>query len=57
MLHTCAVTGHRPARFHWTDGEEDSAALLLKACLRGQLARLTALGVRRFYSSKRRMGV
>ncbi len=49
MLHTCAVTGHRPARFHWRGGEADPAALLLKARLRQELARLAALGVRRFY--------
>ena len=47
-LHTCAVTGHRPARFKWKYKENNNGCKRLKKRLHDQFIALYEKGVRRF---------
>ena len=47
-LHTCAVTGHRPARFKWKYNENNNGCKRLKKRMRDQFIALYEKGVRRF---------
>lgn len=47
-LHTCAVTGHRPARFKWKYNENNNGCKRLKKRLHDQFIVLYEKGVRRF---------
>jgi len=46
---SCAVTGHRPARFKWKYNENDTGCKLLKRQLREQFVSLYEKGTHRFY--------
>ena len=48
--HSCAFTGHRPARFSFYENENDEMCLRIKAILRDEVNILIAKGVRAFYS-------
>ena len=47
-LHTCAVTGHRPARFKWKYNENNNGCKRLKKRMHDQFTALYEKGVRRF---------
>ncbi|WP_243152344.1 SLOG family protein [Pseudoflavonifractor sp. 524-17] len=49
MLSTCAITGHRPARFKWKYNENNNGCKRLKKRMRDQFALLYEKGVRQFW--------
>lgn len=48
-IKSCAITGHRPARFKWKYKENNTGCKRLKKRLRDQIVALYEQGVRRFY--------
>ena len=49
MLQTCAITGHRPARFKWKYDENNNGCKRLKKRMRDQFVLLYEQGVRQFW--------
>lgn len=49
MLQTCAITGHRPARFKWKYNENNNGCKRLKKRMRDQFVLLYEQGVRQFW--------
>ena len=49
MWKTCAITGHRPARFKWKYKENHTGCKRLKKRIRDQIAALYEQGVRHFW--------
>ena len=48
-MNSCAITGHRPARFKWKYKEDNNGCRRLKKRMREQFMLLYEQGVRRFY--------
>ena len=48
-MKSCAITGHRPARFKWKYKENDTRCKRLKKRMQEQFTLLSEQGVRRFY--------